>query len=43
MVLVKSRHSGIGEADDDIKRPSIDDFDRLSLRNPVKLYITVND
>ena len=24
---VKSRHSGIGEADDDVKRPSIDDFD----------------
>lgn len=24
---VRSRHSGIGEAEDDAKRPSIDDFD----------------
>ena len=24
---VRSRHSGIGEAEDDVKKPSIDDFD----------------
>ena len=24
---VRSRHSGIGESEDDVKRPSIDDFD----------------